>query len=810
MWMSESVTAARALARKPGFSSVVVLTLALGIGANVAIFTVVNAVLLKPLAFPDSNDVVVLNHHAPGLDLPELFNSPAMLNLYLERARSLSALSVMNPRRVNLTGGDRPEKVAVRVVSPSFFDVVATRPSLGRSFTDEDVVPDAEAPQRVAVLMHRAWVERFGEDPGVLGRTVQVDGNAVEIVGVMPRGYTFAENDAVLLLPTYLDPNGQFGTFGVRAIGRLAPGVDLEAARREFTALQAQIPDAIPDVTPQFLDQAGWSVSLERVRDTLVRDVRTALWIVLGTVGFVLLIACANVANLFLVRAEVRQHEVAVRSALGAGRRELAITFLSESVLLGLVAGVAGVVLAWWGVRALVAFGPERLPRVHEIGIDGTVLLVAAAISVAAGVAFGILPVLRYMGSSFRGVLRDGGRGATGGRSRHRARNLLVASQLSLAVVLLVGSGLMLRSFQRLRAVDPGLDPAGVLTVELSLGSGTPWEDALSFYEEALARVRALPGVRAAGATSSLPLSGTNGNGGSFHIESRPEAEDELPPVARWILVTEGHFESLEIPLVEGRPMTGGDHRTEAPVVWVNETFARTFLDGGALRERISIGDSEIQREVAGVVGDVRHLGLGEAVQPTIYLPLVREEYREMSAMTLVVDVAAGEPSALVAGIRDVVGRIDADVPLTTARTMDDVMARSLAQMSFTLTLLGIAAAVALLLGAVGIYGVIAYVVSQRTREIGVRMALGAEAGEVARMVVRQGMAVAVVGVVAGLVGALALAGLMDSLLFEVSARDPLTFGSVPVALLVVAGLASWLPARRAARVDPVRALTAD
>ncbi len=807
-WWKELRLATRALARRPGFTGVATFTLALGIGAAVAIFTVVNAVLLRPLPYPDSEALVSVRHHAPGLDLPELTNSPGTVRLYRTQSRSFSGFAVFGTESRNLLVGDRADRVRVTAASPELLDVLRVRPALGRPFTHEDA---AEGAPPVAILTWPAWTSRFGADPAILGRSIEMDGQTVEVIGVMPEGFAFPTPEPIALVPTYVDPDGRFGEFGLNALARLEPGIGVEAARQELTDLQARIPELFPDIDAAFLEQAGWNASVERYQDRIVGDVRSALWIVLGTVGFLLLIACANVANLFLVRAEARHKELAVRAALGAGRVRLAGGYLSESLLLGLAGGVLGMGLAALGVSALVASGPAELPRLHEVRLDGTVIVFGAALSLLAGLAFGALPILRYLSGSFARVLRDGSRGTTVGRERHRTRNALVTVQLALALVLLMGSGLMLRSFAQLRAVDPGIEPEGVLTVALSTGDARDNATRAAFYQQVVEGVAALPGVTSAGAATSLPVLPENTNGSSFDIESRPRDDSDLPPVAMYDWVAPGYFETMGIPLISGRSVERADHEGGRPVLWVSESFATTFLDGSALGERVRFNDHEPWQEIVGVVGDVRNFGLKEDIRPVAYLPMVVEGVsREELARMIVVARTEGDPAALAPSVRRVVTGIDPRVPLTDTRTMKEVVSASMADTAFTMTLLGIAAGVALLLGAVGIYGVIAYVVSQRTREIGVRMALGARSGDVQGMVVRQGLRVTVLGVGLGMIGAFALTRVMATLLFGVSATDPVTFGLVPLVLAGVALLASYLPARRASHIDPTEALRAE
>ncbi len=802
--LNELRLAVRALARRPGFAAVAAMTLALGIGANVAIFTVVDAVLLEPLPYPESDRIVVVRHHAPGLNLPELENSAGTIEYYRESARTITRMAAVDERTRNLAGLTRPDRVEVVAVTPEFFDVFATRPALGRGFEDVDV---AEGAARVLILLHDAWRTRYGGDAAIVGRTVLVDGASAEIVGVMPRAFAWRNAGAVALEPLQLDPQRSFGTFGRFGVARLAPGADLAAARQEITAMQLRLTERFPELTQSFLDQAGWQVSVRPLKELLIEDIRPALWVLLGTVGLVLLIAGANVANLFLVRAEARQREVAVRSALGAGRRRLAKSFLTESLVLSGAGTVAGVLLAYAGVRALVTRGPEGLPRLHEVGMDASVFGFTLLLGLLAAGVLAVVPLARYAGLSFANTLREGGRGNTAGRSRHRARQALIAGQVALALVLLVGSGLMLRSAIRLRAVDPGFVPGGVLTAGVSLGTGTSRAADAVFYQHVLDALAGLPGVEAAGAANALPIEMTGLNGSSFHIESRPRPEDQLPPVAMYAAVMPGFLETLQVPLLAGRGLDRRDQDGGRPVVVVNQTLATRFLDGNAIGERLRFGDDEDWVEIVGVVGDVRTFGLNEDIRPMAYMPITTRNRSVTIELMKFVLRTSGDPGALAPAVRRAVEGVDATVPVTAVRTLDDVVAASLAENTFTTLLLMIASVVALLLGVIGLYGVISYVVGQRTQEIGVRIALGAQPAAVRGMVLRQGMVVTVAGVLLGLAAALGASRLLSSLLFEVSARDPLTFAVVAALLLGVSLAATWLPARRAAAVDPLVAL---
>lgn len=798
--------AARTLATRPAYAAIAAFTLALGIGATVAIFTVVNAVLLRPLPFPHADRIVTIRHHAPGLSLPELQSSPGLIALYRETARTITRAAGFETREGNLTGGGgQPERIRAIAVTPEIFEVLATEPARGRRFVDSDAQQHA-AP--VAILTDALWRARFGGDAAVVGRRLELDGVSTEIVGVMPRSFEYPDRRTQLLIPLWLDPARGFGTFGTRTLARLAPGVRLDQARAEIVDLQRRIPERFPDLTADLLQGFGWAVSLEPLHDIIVRDVVAPLWILFGAVGLVLFIAGANVANLFLVRAESRRREMAVRAALGANGRRIAGTFMAESTLLACGGGVGGVLLTAAGIRLLLAYGPADLPRLQEASIDGRVIAFAAALSVVTGLVLGMLPLSHLTRRPSVALLRDGGRGSTAGRHRHRVRQLLIAAQVTMALVLLVGSALMLRSLARLHAVDPGFRVSDVLTSGVSLGREPDRARMAVFYHRVIDEISTLPGVLSVGAASSLPIAATSMNGSSFAIESRPRAETAIPPVTMYHAVMAGYFETLGMPLVAGRAVDRLDADQARPVVWVNETFARQFLDGRALHERIRIGNDDAPwLEIVGVVGDVRTFGLREEIRPMAYLPISTPVTGVSLDVMQIVVRTAGPPASLAPLLRPAIDRVSPSAPLTATRTMTDIVASSLAQMSFTMTLAGIAAAMALVVGAIGLYGVISYIVSQRTAEIGVRMALGAQPRDVRAMVLRQGLRVVVLGIVVGLGAAAAATQVLKSLLFEVSAHDPLTFALVTVVLLAVSVVAIYVPARRAAAVDPVRAI---
>ena len=757
------------------------------------------------MPYPESDRIISIRHHAPGINFPELQSSPGLIDLYRASSRTLTHVAGYEKRQANLTGSGRPERVRTLAVTPEFFATLALRPALGRAFDESDAQHNSPL---VGILTHALWQSRFGADPAIVGRQAQVDGKPMEIVGVMPSYFSFPDPDSRLLVPMWLDPARGFGTFGTYTIARLAPNTPVETARQEVVTIQRQIPVRFPDLTQETLDRFRWSVTLEPLRERIVRDVATPLWILLGSVGFVLLIAGANVANLFLVRAESRRREVAVRAALGASRRRIAVTFLAESLLLAATGGVLGLFLAASGLRALVAFGPAQLPRLNEITVDLTTIAFASILSLAAGVVVGVAPLSGLTRRSFSQVLRDGGRSMTAGRKQHRLRHLLIVGQVAMALVLLVGSGLMLRSVGRLSAVDPGFRPRGLLTAGVSIGRQSDRTSTATSYRRILDEIASLPGVTAVGASNSLPIEATGMNGSSFAIESKPRADNDVPPVTMYTVVSAGYFETIGMPIVAGRAPSPDDGVPGRATVWVNQSFARRFLDDRAIGERIRLDDAWL--EIVGVVGDVKTFGLAEDVRPMAYLPVGTPVRAVALDVMQVVLRTTLPPSALASGLRAAVDRIDPSVPLMRIRTMDEIISASLVRMAFTMTLLIIAAVVALMLGLVGLYGVISYIVSQRTPEIGVRLALGAQPGHVRLMVLRQGLGVALVGVVVGLGVAAVATRVMGSLLFEVSTHDPVTFGAAALALTAVSALATYLPARRAAAIDPLDAIRAE
>ena len=812
-------TAVRKLRRAPLFTAASLLTLGLGIGANTAIFSVVNGVLLKPLPFPDPDRLLGMWHTAPGLGFDVLNQSPATYLTYRADSRLLEDMAMWAGRGLAVSGTERPEEVEGLLVTDGFLGVLGVTPALGRDFIASDDSPGAAA---TVILSHGYWERAFGGEPGAVGRTLVVNGTNREIIGVLPEDFRFLDRNPAILFPARLDPSEVFfGQFSFSGVARMRPGVTAEQVHAEGERLVRVAVERYPGpVTMSMVEQAGIAPLIRPLKEDVVGDVRAMLWILLGTVSMVLLIACANVANLFLVRAEARVREVAVRTALGAGRKEVAVQFLTESVLLGVVGGLLGAAMAWGGLRLLVSIAPGRLPRLEEIAMDPAVLLFTLGISVLAGLAFGLIPLARYGRPDLASALKEGGRGGSPGRERHRLRNGLVVGQVALALVLLVGSGLMVRTFQALRNVSPGFeDPASVLTFRVAIPSAVaedPFE-AFGLLEGMLREIRALPGVASAGAASTVPLDNFDSSDPLF-LESRPVDPGQVPPIRRFVWTVPGHFEAMGIPVVAGRDLSWEDFEVRRPVVVLSESLAREVWGdpAAALGERVAtipITDSEmLWSEVVGVVGDVRDDGLDQPVVPMVYWPAAQDDLygagpQVQRSLTFVVRGEAGAMPGLLPRVQEVVWGLAPGVPVAGVGTLGELVERSLSRTSFTLVMLGIAAGVALLLGAIGLYGVISYSVSQRSREIGVRMALGADRGVVAGMVVRQGLLLTAAGLAIGLAGAFVLTRLMGSLLYGVGALDLTTYIVVSALLGLVAVLASWLPARRAARVDPALTL---
>lgn len=805
----------RKLARSPVFTVVSIVTLALGIGANAAIFSVVNGVLLKPLPFEDHESLVGVWHTAAGLGFDNVNQSPALYFTYRDESQVFEESGMWDNTQVSVTGLEEPEQVEAMLVTDGVLLLLRIRPFLGRAFTAEDDSPDSP---RTVILGYGYWQTRFGGDPSAIGRTLRINGRTREIIGVMPADFRFLRFDPALYLPFQFDRSEVFvGNFSYQGIARLKAGITMERANQDVARMVPMAVEQYPGgLTLGMLEDAQFGPNVHPLKQDVVGDVGNVLWVLLGTVGLVLLIACANVTNLFLVRAEARQREVAVRSAMGASRGRIAREFLAESVVLGILGGVAGLGLAYGGMRVLLSLAPDNLPRASEIAIDPIVLLFTLGISVFAGLLFGVIPVLHYGRPNLVSSLKEGGRGNSAGAEKHRMRNLLAVSQVALASVLLIGSGLMIRSFQALRNVNPGFQrPEEVLTVGVSLPQAeiVENEEAARAHELILQRLEQIPGVTSVAASSAVTMDGRESNDPIF-VEGVFYEEDQIPPIRRFKWIAGEYFQTMENPILAGRSITWADIHTRAPVAVITENLARQLFGDAAasIGKRIRQWSDAPWREVVGVVGNVRDDGVSQDVVATVYWPMAQEDFwderlRVQRSMVYVIRTARPLPTSLLPEVRQAVWAVNPNLPLANVRTLDEILARSMARTSFTLVMLGIAAAVAIILGAIGLYGVISYTVSQRTREIGVRMALGAKPGDVSRMVLRQGSVVAAVGVVSGLLAAVGLTRLMSALLYGVNAIDPITYGAAALGVAGVALLASYIPARRAAGVDPNEAL---
>ena len=798
----------RVLAKNPGSTLVAILALALGIGANSAIFSVVNAVLLRPLRYKDPAHLVVIWETKLSKGIFQESVSPPDYRDWIEHQRVFDQVAALRAQPAVLTGGQLPERVETALVSPSAFELLGVKAALGRTFISEE---DQPGRNHVAVLSYGLWQRRFGGDSGVLGKSVIVDGNSFSIVGVTPRDFRLLDTPSELWTPYTLDAKelSQRGFHTLRVIGHLKSGVSQEQAAAEMRSIARRIEEQYADTN------SGWSTKIVALRDQLVGDIGPTLWTLLGAVVFVLLIACANVANLLLARAGSREKEIALRTALGANPGRLVRQLLTESVLLGLAGGLVGLALAAWGVSILEQFGPSNLPRLEEVTIDWRVLAFTLSMSVLTGVVFGLAPALSSVRSDLNSILKTSGRGTTGSRSRARWRNALVVSEIASCVVLLAGAGLLIRSFARLESVNPGFRPDHVLTMQIALPETRYSGQKIAlFYQQLVERLHSLAGVQYAGIARNLPLSGSDASL-NFVIENRPVESSAEQSRAKYRAASADYFAALGIPLVRGRYFDRTDGEKTPGVVIVNNTMARRFWPGDdPVGKRMKAGfDGSQWCTIVGIVGDVKHTGLDAETNAEMYY-----HYRQIppelmgfveGTMTLVLRTQA-EPNSMAAAVRGEVQKLDADLAVFNVKSMQDLLGGSLAQPRFRTLLLGVFAGVALILAATGLYGVIAYAVTQRTNELGVRMALGAQKSDVLKLVVGEGAQLAAMGIGIGLVVALPLMRIISRLLFGVNAADPVTFGATALVILLVTLAASYLPALRAIRVDPVVALRSE
>ncbi len=792
----------RQLARNPGFTAVAVLTLALGIGANTTIFSVVNGVLLRPLPFPEPDRLVWFNEVQRG-ESGFPFSAADFLD-YRAQNRSFEHVAAMRTLGYNLSGADRPERIRAGVVSPDFFPVFKVKPLVGRTLLPQDGVADAP---RVAVLSHAFWQQHFAGDASLVGKTIRLNDDSVTVVGVMPPDFKVLGRDLWVnprrVVPevfanTREDLSGNRAMHYLLVAGRLKPGVTLAQAQGDVDGIARRL---------QQQNNSDHGVRLVALHQQVTASARPALLLLLVAVGLVLLITCANVANLLLARATVRSKEVAIRSALGASRARVIRQLLTESLLLALVGGTAGLLAAPWGVETLVTFSPQNLPRASSIRIDGWVLLFTLGVSMLTGVVFGLAPGLTTGRMNLNDALKEGGRAESGPSGRGHLRSLLIVSEIGLSLVLLTGAGLLLRSFMRLLEVKPGFNPENLVTLSISFSSEKYGQSGRTtqFVKELLPRLESLPGVSGVAIANDLPLEGQDTTTYPS-IEGRAPGQQGEQALTGWHVVNPGYFQAMGIPLLKGRNFTDADREGAAPVVVVNQTAAQRLWPGEdpiGKRLRLSRDESMPWLEVVGLVGDVKHNGLDSEFAPDAYTPIAQTPW----PYVVVALRTESDTEALARAVRAEVLVIDADMPVFGVRTMNEVLRETVAERRFTLAMTGLFAALALLLAAVGLYGVMAYLVNQRSHEIGVRRALGAHSRDIFRLVIGQGITLTLIGIGAGLLGAFALTRFLASLLFGIAPRDPLTFIGVPLLLVLVAALACWVPARRAMRVDPMTAL---
>ncbi|MCM3901008.1 MAG: ABC transporter permease [Pyrinomonadaceae bacterium] len=796
----------RSLLKHPGFTAIVIVTLALGIGATTAIFSVVNTVLLRRLPYPRAERIVAIQELDPAGKRVQV--TPANFLDWRAQNTVFEHLAAILTRPANLASEDQAERIEIAMTSANFFAVFGTEAERGRMFIPADEQA-GHAP--VVVVSHALWQRRFGSDPELVGKSITLDGQGYTVVGIAPSGFQYPDKTEAWLPPFRLAPalNERMDVTQVRgfgflsAVGLLKPGVSLQQAASEMETITARLRQQYPDTNNRRFNRV---VSLHT---HLVGDTSNMLWLLLGAVSFVLLIACANVANLLLASAASRQKEMAIRAALGASRWRVIRQLLTESTILAVGGGGVGLLLALWGVALMTKLLPRDFPRLADINVDWRVLGFTAAASVLTGILFGLAPALQISKTRVHESLKESGRGASGGQRHNRLRSLLIVAEVALSVVLLVGAGLLFRSFMELQSVNTGFTPQQVLTLRLT-PSGTNYTrdaDYISFYRQVIERISAMPGVHAAGAINTLPLS--KGPTAGFRIEGRPPLTPDKWPGANYRSVSPDYFRAMNIPVVAGRGFNDRDKEGAPLGMMINQALARRdFPNENAVGKRINLGPNDskgqpIWFEIVGVAANVRSLELSEEPAPEFYLSLLQDPF---SGMSVVIRTAV-EPAGLISEIRRAVTEVDKSAPVSDVKTMDHIVSDAVTQPRFNLFLLGLFGGIALLLSAAGIYGVTAYSVTQRTHEFGIRMALGAQVGDVLKMILGQGMLLIVVGIAVGLVASFALTRLMKSLLFGVSVTDPLTFVAITLLLTPVALFACYIPARRATKVDPLVAL---
>lgn len=786
--------AARLLLKKPGFTAVVVLTLALSISASTVVFSVVNALLLRSLPYSKPDQLVMLwgvfksNNKA--------YASAANFREWQAQNKSFQSLAAYDMLRYNLTGRSRPEAVEVGLVSANMFSLLGVQPAQGRSFQPEEEQP---ANNHVAVISDGLWQRHFGAD-AALGKPLLLDGESYTVVGIMPPGFSFPDKIDLWIPLTFLPEElADRGYNHLGVVGRLKPGVDLRQAQSEMGAMAKTQAEQYPN------ENAGRGLGLVTLQDSLVGDIRMALLILIGSVAFVLLIACANIANLLLARSSTRQKDIALRIALGAGRRRLIQQLLTESLLLSLLGGLVGLIFAYGGIRILTTVGPDNIPRLSEVAIDGRVLAFTLAVSVLTGIIFGLVPALQTTKTDLNESLKEGQRSSGGGSGKKSVRSWLVVTEMALGLILLIGAGLLIQSFQRLWQVEPGFNPHNVLTMSVSLSPPkyNSRVDVANFSKRLLQQLQSTPGVQAAGVVNQLPFSGRN-LGLNFTVVGHPQLRPEDAASANYRLISPNYLRALGIPLIRGRDFNEHDTNETPPIALINETLAKRYFPGeDPIGKQLNIEGQKAPREIVGIIGDVKQIKLDSEVKSEIYVPFLQFPLASMS----IVVRANTDPSSITSAVLSQIAVVDKDQPVFRVKTMDQYLSESMAQRRFSTILLGTFAALALTLAAIGIYGVLNYLVTQRTHEIGIRMALGAKQRDILKLVVGHGMLLSLLGIVIGIAAALFLTRIMSSLLYGVSATDPWTYIALSLVLAGVALLACIIPARRASKVDPLIAL---
>jgi putative ABC transport system permease protein len=800
--MNDLRFALRQLRKSPGFTLIAVLTLALCIGANTAIFSVVDAVLLRPLPFKDPAQLVsVWEYNLKQGDAHQAVGG-ANFSDWKTQNQVFKSLAAYFDWNYNLTGGDEPRRLHAVLVSGEFFQTLGTEAAIGRVITSAD---DQDGSDDVVVLSHTLWQQRFGGRSEVVGQAIVLNGRNHTVIGVMPAGFNFPQEETEIWRPMAIPAAQMQNREGkwLKVIGRLKAGFSLNQASAGMSAIAQQLAQQYP------ASNAGWDVNLVPLHEEMVGKVSRFLFVSLGAVGFVLLIACVNIANLLLARAFSRQKEIAVRAALGASRPRLIRQFLIESLVLAVVGGAAGLLIAFWGNDALLALSPASIPRLKEAGIDGRVLWFTLLISSITTLLFGLMPAWQASKPDLSLTLKEEGR-STAGTSVRKLRGVLVAAEVAVSIVLLIGAGLMIKSFIQLQSVKAGFDPRNLLTMEVTLPSAKYGQNQqqAAFFRQAIESIKTLPGVEVAGAVQDLPFR-FNSNSFPISIEGRALApQGTKGPMVIYRTVTEDYLRTLGIPLITGRGFTPQDGPGSAPVIVINQAMARRFWPGeDPLGKQIRFGEAgDPAYTIVGVVGDIKHMGLDAEEGAVMYQPHAQKSFGWLRWMTIVVRTNV-EPLSLNAAVRNRIQEIDKDQPVYNVGTMEQLLAKSIAQTRFSTFLLGVFALFALILSAIGIYGVVSYAVSQRTREIGIRMALGAARSNIFRLIVGEAMALFVLSLGLGLVAALGATRLLKSLLYGVGTNDPITFASIAFLTATVAFIAAWLPARRAARLDPIIAL---